>query len=151
MAEAKQFLSIKLFGDEKAAAEFHRRVKMWPRVRQILADKSSYIVKRELMLKYSEGPLQARSNLLERSVGIITNPRADGVSAGAGTKTFYALVHETGMVIFGNPLMHWQEGGKWIHARMVTLPARKPGQLAHAEAEPKVRKLWHTTVGRFVN
>lgn len=151
MAEAKQFLSIRVLGDEKAAAEFQRRVKMWPRVRSDLATKSSYLIKRELMLSYSEGPLQARSNLLERSVGVITQPKAGGVSAGAGTKKFYALVHETGMVIFGRPLMHWQEGGKWIHARMVTIPARKPGQHAHDNAEPKIQKLWHVTVGRFVS
>ena len=151
MADTKQFLSIRVIGDEKAAAEFYRRLRMWPRVRAILATKSSYLVKRELMLAYSEGPLQARSNTLERSVGVITLPRAEGVSAGAGTKKFYAAVHETGMVIYGNPVMHWQEGGKWIHARMVTIPARKPGQRAHENAEPKVQKLWHNTVRRFVN
>jgi hypothetical protein len=150
MPDTKQFLSIRVLGDEKAAAEFYRRLRMWPRVRGILATKSSYIVKRELMLSYSEGPLQARSNLLERSVGVITQARVGGVSAGAGTKEFYALVHETGMVIYGNPVMHWEEGGKWIHARMVTIPARKPGQHAHENAEPKVQKLWHSTVGRFV-
>lgn len=151
MAKAQQFLSIRVFGDEKAAAEFQRRVKAWPRIVRELADKTSMVIKRELMLTYSEGPLYARSNILERSVGEFVERGAGGFRAGAGTPEFYALVHETGMVIFGRPLMHWEQDGKWIHARMVTIPARKPGQRAHENAEPKVRKLWHVTVGRFVS
>lgn len=151
MAGAAQFLTIRVFGDEKAAEAFQRRRRMWPRVRSILASMSSFLVERELKLTYSEGPLFARSNTLERSVNRDVTQGAGGLLAGAGTKRFYALIHETGMVIFGRPVMHWQEEGKWIHAKMVTIPARKPGQRAHQNAEPKVRKLWHATVGRFVN
>jgi hypothetical protein len=151
MAGKAGFLSIRVFGDSEAAEAFHERMRMWPRVRDDLASKSSYLVERELKLTYSEGPLYARSNTLERSVGRILKSGSGGVQAGAGTKRFYALVHETGMVIFGRPVMHWQEDGKWIHAKMVTIPARKPGQRAHQNAEPKVRKLWHRTVRRFVN
>lgn len=151
MAGKTQFLSVRVFGDEKAAEAFHRRMRMWPRVRSILATKSSYLVARELKLTYSEGPLFARSNTLERSVTPDVTEGSGGILAGAGTKRFYAQVHETGMVIFGRPVMHWQEEGKWIHARMVTIPARKPAQRAYRNAEPKVRKLWHNTIRRYVN
>ena len=143
MAEGTQFLTIRVLGDEEAATAFRKRGRDWLRVRQQLATESSYIVARELKLAYSEGPLFARSNLLERSVGVFTKTGAQGMESGAGTKVFYAQVHEEGAVIHGNPLMHWQEDGKWVHARMVTIPARKPGQRAYENAEPKVRKLWH--------
>jgi len=147
----QEFLSIRVFGDQAAAEAFHRRRREWGQVRTTLASKSSFLVERELKLTYSEGPLFARSNTLERSVTRQVTSGAAGFLAGAGTKRFYALVHETGMVIFGRPVMHWQEQGKWIHAKMVTIPARKPGQRAHQNAEPKVTKLWHNAVGRFVH
>ncbi len=151
MAGKVQLLSIRVFGDQEAAAAFQRRMRDWPRVRTILAAKSAFLVERELKLAYSEGPLFARSNTLERSVTRVARIGSGGVLAGAGTKRFYAQVHETGMVIFGRPVMHWQEQGKWIHAKMVTIPARKPGQRAYQNAEPKITKLWHNAVRRFVN
>jgi phage gpG-like protein len=61
-----------------------------------------------------------------------------------GTDIAYAIVHEEGATIRGNPLLHFkvpvyttskktgkvrQSGSKWIYAHKVTIPARPFGDL----------------------
>ena len=119
-----------------------------------LSRSASIAVERELRLNYSEGPLQARSNRLERSVTSFAEMRGKDIVAGAGTPVFYAEVLEHGAEIFpveAEALVFQLSDGSWIATKHVTIPAFKAGEKAAAEAEPKVRQIYSDGINRFLD
>lgn len=114
------------------------------------ATAASMLLKRELMLRYSEGPLWAESNFLEHSVWDFATLTGGHIEAGAATDDFKAWVHEYGMTIFGNPYMRFFYKGEWITTRRVRVPARYPARVAYMLAEPMVRKLYAEYIAKVV-
>lgn len=146
-------LELTITGDEELQKKLDKMVGEMPGMMLATGMKVGFAVERELKLAYSDGPLQARSNRLERSVEAFVERGSSGVTSGAGTPVFYADVLERGAVITpvqAESLVFQLADGTWIATKRVVIPAFKAGQHAAERAEPEVRRIWSDGIKRFV-
>jgi hypothetical protein len=159
-----EFVKISLQGNEKLVKALQRSKKELPQLLQKLGWASAHLIERSLKLRYSEGPIFARSGSagLEGSVRAFLKIQAGRVRAGAGTKKFYAKTLEHGavivpktkrMLLFKLDSYHRADTrssrgarkghrGLWVMAARVEIPAFHAGQMAYQETEPHVRNIW---------
>ncbi len=142
-----EFVEINLQGNEKLAKALQRSQKEMPQLLQKLGWASAHLIERALKLRYSTGPLYARSGSagLEGSVHPFVKIMGGRVRAGAGTKKFYAKTLEHGAVIVPKTklaLKFQTREGKWVMTQRVVIPAFKAAQMAYHETEPHVRRMW---------
>lgn len=142
-------LTLTIHGDKALAQIMTDTAREAPQLALDLAWKSAYTLQRELRLKYSAGPIFARSGAagLAGSVEAFAEMRGSGTFvAGAGAKKFTAIVHEEGRTIFPRTkrVLHFVAGdGREVFTRgPVRIPARKPAELASRAAEPMIREIW---------
>ena len=144
-------MTLRIVGDEELLQHIRGMLGSWKRKQLEWAQAGSFIVDRELKLNYSQGPLFSRSALLMRSVHAFVEVMADRIRGGAGTPEIYAEVLETGMVIEGNPYLHFlARDGQWVMTRQVTIPPFKAAEQAAEQAEPDVRAIYDRGVRVFV-
>jgi len=159
-----EFVKISLRGNEKLAKALQRSQKEMPRLLQKLGWASAHVIERALKLRYSEGPLYARSGSagLEGSVRAFLKIQAGRVRGGAGTKKSYAKTLEHGavivpktkrMLLFKLDSYHRADTrssrgarkghrGLWVMTARVEIPAFHAGQMAYEDATPQVQKMW---------
>ena len=142
-----EFIKISLQGDEKLLKALARSKKELPQLLQKLGWASAHLIERSLKLRYSTGPLYARSGSagLEGSVRAFLKIMAGRIRAGAGTKKFYAKVLEEGRVIVPKTklaLKFQTREGEWVVTQRSVIPAFHAAQMAYHETEPHVRRMW---------
>lgn len=144
-------MSLRVVGDEELVNHLRGMLGSWRRRQFEMAEAGAYVVEEELQRKYSQGPIFSRSALLYRSVHAFVELRGDRTRSGAGTPEIYAAVLETGMVIQGNPYLHFlTRDGVWVKTRQVRIPPFRAAELAADEAEPQVRAIYEHGVRTFV-
>lgn len=142
-----EFVRINIQGNEKLAKALARSKKEMPQLIRKLGWASAHMIERSLKLRYSTGPLYARSGSagLEGSVRAFLKIMAGRVRAGAGTKKFYAKILEKGAVIVPKTklaLKFQTREGEWVVTQRVVIPAFQAAQMAYHETEPHVQRLW---------
>jgi hypothetical protein len=137
-------LTLTVHGDEKLREGLRDALKKFPERLLRLGWGVAHHYERFLKTAYSAGPLfsMGSSAGLAGSVTAFSELRGGRLLAGAGTKKFYAIVHEEGRVIVPvnkKALAFVTRSGEKVITRRVVIPARKPGEVAARRSEPTIR------------